>query len=535
MRIRSKLAVTIRSAAVALLFATAFAVSCASPASAIPPYHTVTFAENDNGTDPVTAIQTANVPTALTEFSNLSPGFVNGGYSFTGWNTEADGTGTSYSDGQSYDFDSDIVLYAMWIGQYHTVTFAENDSVSDQVTATQSENAPSPLHLFANLSPVFVNEGYSFTGWNTVANGTGTSYSDGQSYDFHSDIVLYAMWQPTDVTAAFNVNGGTGSVASVTVAVGSTVSLPSAGGIAQTGYFFAGWNTAANGFGSSYQAGASVVVNSNETFYAQWAPAVQIAFSANGGAGSISQLSGQAGTSVALPAATSLTYIGFSFSSWNTAANGTGTSYLPGQSVTLVTSLTLYAQWTATATIDVSFSANGGSGSLAALTGTEGTSVTLPSSTSVVRSGYSFLSWNTAANGSGTSYKPGQSVTLSTSFILYAQWRATPSSSLYGRIGDFSKNTTALNATLRAQVNRLALVVKNKQYDAVRLFGYSADTGFASLDRTISSLRAEGVANFLASQLRSMKIKNVKITVSGEGAVSGKTSSSYSCVEVFVQ
>jgi hypothetical protein len=48
-------------------------------------------------------------------------------------------------------------------------------------------------------------------------------------------------------------------------------------------------------------------------------------------------------------------------------------------------------------------------------------------------------------------------------------------------------------------------------------------------------LRAEGVANFLASQLRSMKIKNVKITVSGEGAVSGKTSSSYSCVEVFVQ
>ncbi len=535
MKTRLKSDLLTRSITVALLLVTASAVSWASPALAIPPYHTVTFAENDSGSDQVTAIQTANVATTLTDFTNLSPQFVNEGHTFTGWNTQSDGTGTTYSDGQTYDFDADIVLYAMWVGQYHTVTFAENDSGTDQVTAIQSENAPAPLQSFESLSPQFVNEGYTFTGWNTESNGSGTAYSDGQSYDFESDIVLYAMWQATDATAVFNLNGGAGTIAPVTVGVGSTISLPSASGISESGYFFNGWNTAANGTGTSYQAGSSVVLSANETFYAQWTPAVQIAFSANGGTGSITQLNGQTGTSVVLPAATNLVYSGFSFASWNTAANGSGTSYLPGQSVPLTTSLTLFAQWTPIATIEVSFSANGGSGSLVTLTGAAGSTVTLPSSSSVVRSGYSFDSWNTAANGSGTSYTAGQSFTLATSIILYAQWKATPTSSLYGTIGEFLKNATSLTASQKARVTRLAEVVKDKRYDAVRLFGYSADTGSASLDGAVSAARAKSVASFLASQLRSMKVENVKISVSGEGAVPGETSSSYSCVEVFVQ
>jgi uncharacterized repeat protein (TIGR02543 family) len=535
MKSRFKLSLITRSLAIGLLLATAFGLSYSSPASAISQYHSVTFAENDNESDSVTALQSEDAPTALTIFSNLNPQFSNPGFTFVDWNTQPDGSGVSYSDGEVYDFSSSIALYAMWAGHYHSVTFAENDNGSDTVTEVQTEDVPAPLTKFSSLSPQFVNAGYTFTGWNTEENGTGSTYTDGETYDFGSSLALYAMWQATDATASFDDNGGTGSIASVTVAVGSTVSFPSASGISQSGYFFNGWNTAANGTGTSYQVGASVVLSANETFYAQWAPAVQISFSANGGIGSITPLSGQAGTSVAIPAATNLAYGGFSFASWNTAANGSGTSYEPGQSMTLTTSLTLFAQWTPVATIAVSFSANGGSGSLAALSGVAGSSITLPSSSSVVRSGFSFASWNTAANGSGNSYGAGQSMTLTTSITLYAQWKATLSSSLYGTIGDFSKNATSLNARLKAQVTRLAAVVKKKQYDDVRLFGYSADTGFASLNGTVSSARARSVASFLASQLRSMKVENVKISVSGEGAVSGETSTSYSCVEVFVQ
>ena len=535
MKVRLKFSLMSRCVAVALLVATAFAASLSTPASAISQYHSVTFAENDNGSDTVTAIQTEDSPTELTLFSDLNPQFSNPGFTFIDWNTEPDGSGTTYSDGETYDFGSPLVLYAMWAGQYHSVTFAENDNGSDAVTALQTEDVPTALTQFSDLNPQFVNVGYTFTGWNTAANGTGSAYSDGETYDFGSPLVLYAMWQAMDATASFNVNGGAGSVAPETVAVGSTVSLPSASGISQAGYFFAGWNTAASGTGASYQPGATVVLNTDETFYAQWTTSIQIAFSANGGVGSITQLSGQVGTSVALPSPTDLTYGGYSFTSWNTAANGSGTSYLPGETVTLTTSLTLFAQWTPAAAIEVNFSANGGSGSLATLSGATGSSITLPSSSSVVRSGYSFTSWNTVANGSGASYAPGQEFTLSTSLTLYAQWRATPTSSLYGKIGDFSKNATALNQSLETQVRRLASAVKDKQYGVVRLFGYSADTGFRSLDRTISTLRADSVANFLSTQLRSMKIEGVKISVSGEGAVSGKTSSTYSCVEVFVQ
>jgi uncharacterized repeat protein (TIGR02543 family) len=532
---RLKLNFAMPCVAAVLLVATVFAVAYSGPASGITQYHSVTFAENDNDSDPISAIQTEDSPAPLTLFLDLNPQFSNPGFTFVDWNTAPDGSGVSYSDGETYDFGSALVLYAIWAGQYHTVTFAENDNGSDEVSALQTADAPTDLTAFSNLSPQFVNIGYTFVGWNTQANGTGTSYTDDEQYGFGSPVVLYAMWQAVDATAEFNVNGGSGSIAPLSVTVGSTVSLPSASGISESGYYFSGWNTAASGSGTSYQPGASVVLSANETFYAQWTLAVQIAFSSNGGAGSITSLSGQTGTSVAVPVATGLSYTGFSFSSWNTEANGSGMSYIPGQSVTLTSSLTLFAQWTAIAPIEVSFSANGGSGSLTTLTGPEGSSVTLPSSTSIVRSGYSFTSWNTAANGSETSYASGQSLTLSTSLTLYAQWKATPTSSLYGTIGDFPKNSSALSASLKAQVTRLASAVKDKKYDVVRLFGYSADTGFAGLDRTISTLRADSVATLLARQLRSMKIEDVKISVSGEGAVSGKTSSTYSCVEVFVQ
>jgi uncharacterized repeat protein (TIGR02543 family) len=599
-----------RGVIVALLFTATLSVSLSSPASAISQYHSVTFAENDNDSDTVTAIQTENAPTALNLFADLSPQFVNPGYNFVDWNTQPNGSGTSYSDGQTYDFGADIVLYAIWVGEYHTVTFAENDSESDTVTALETENVPTALTSFSSLSPAFVNSGYTFTGWNTESNGSGTSYTDGETYNFDAPLVLYAMWQAVDATATFDLNGGSGSVAPETVSVGSSVSLPSSSGITETGFAFEDWNTASDGSGTSYPAGASVTLSANETFYAQWTPVIQISFSpnggagsindlsgqtgttvtlpastsltntgftltswntaangsgtsytpgqtltltssltlyaqwtsviqisfsANGGVGSISDLSGQAGTTVTLPASTSLTHSGSTLNSWNTAANGSGTSYLPGQSLTLTTSMTLYAQWTATSNVVVSFAANGGSGSLSELTGAVGATVTLPISSSLVKSGYTFTSWNTAANGSGTSYAPGQSLTLTSSLTLYAQWKAAPTSSLYGSIGVFQKSATTLSPSLKAQVARLASVVKTKKYDVVRLFGYSADTGLASLNGSLSAARARNVASYLQSELRTLKVNGVKISASGEGAVVGKTSSLYSCVEVFVQ
>lgn len=68
---------------------------------------------NGNGSDGgSTASQMKIIGTNLVLRSN---GFTRQRYSFTGWNTAADGSGTSYSPGDSYGLDAALTLYAQWI------------------------------------------------------------------------------------------------------------------------------------------------------------------------------------------------------------------------------------------------------------------------------------------------------------------------------------------------------------------------------------------------------------------------------------
>ncbi|MFY9782455.1 MAG: InlB B-repeat-containing protein, partial [Acidimicrobiales bacterium] len=242
----------------------------------------------------MTAFQIGSSAQDLTLFSNLSPAFSDPGYTFADWNTAANGSGTTYSDGENYSFTSDLVLYAQWdaIPTNYTVTFVENDTGTDSVTAFQIGSSAQDLTLFSNLSPAFSNPGYTFAGWNTAANGSGTSFSNGEDYDFNSDLELFAQWDPSTVTATFADNGGAGSISPTVVSAGSDITFPAGTALSDIGYNFESWNTAANGSGTTYQPGSSLVLSANETFYAQWIPDIQISFSANGGVGSISDLSG---------------------------------------------------------------------------------------------------------------------------------------------------------------------------------------------------------------------------------------------------
>ncbi len=440
-----------------------------------------------------------------------------------------------------------------------TVTFFENDSLSDTVCSYQpgTYDQTADLEQFADISPAFTNGGYTFTGWNTQANGSGTPYADGAPYSFAESVGLYAQWSPLpSLTISFSDNGGVGNVSSLSDPSGSSVALPSGAGLSFSGYTFAGWNTEANGLGTEYAAGQSFETESSVTLYAQWTqdPLTEISLNANGGTSSISTLTGVVGSTVTLPSGAEVEDAGYTLTSWNTAANGSGTDYQPGQSVSLSSSMTLYAQWTPlvastpptsgspnppstpTSTVTVNFVTEGGSGSLTTIDNVTGASITLPSASALVREGYKLTSWNTEADGKGTSYAPGASVTLATSLTLYAQW--TPSSAapevLFGAIGDFANLSTSLNVSLERQVRELAAELKAKRYKAVRLYGYSASTGLASLDKALSAARASNVASYLRAELRTMKVTGVTIVSSGEGSVAGKTSSLYSRVEIFV-
>ena len=85
---------------------------------------------------------------------------------------------------------------------------------------------------------------------------------------------------PGTLTINFDGNGSTGgSTASQQIAAGNTASLNS-NGFTRTGYVFTGWNTAADGSGTSYTDGADYTVTPatgdvTVTLYAQWAPPMQ--------------------------------------------------------------------------------------------------------------------------------------------------------------------------------------------------------------------------------------------------------------------
>jgi uncharacterized repeat protein (TIGR02543 family) len=99
--------------------------------------------------------------------------------------------------------------------------------------------------------------------------------------------------------------------------------------------------------------------------------------------------------------------------------------------------ISLYAQWTATIQT-ITYNANGGSG--APSTSSVATDATATVSASVpTRAGYTFLRWNTAANGSGNDYSSGATFSMgATNITLYAVWLANTYSVTYDANGGAS-------------------------------------------------------------------------------------------------
>jgi uncharacterized repeat protein (TIGR02543 family) len=596
-----------------ILFA-ALIVQSAIPAIAATastqPFHSVTFIENDNTNDQVYSSQTANTSTPLTAFANMNPSFVNAGYGFVDWNTSPDGSGSSIANGSAYSFASSEVLYAIWSATYHSVAFGENDSPTDPIYAVQTENAPTALTLFANLSPSLSNPGFTFVDWNTQPNGGGTSFSDGSTYSFSVATDLYAVWAavPT-MTLSFDTSSGTGSIPSISERVGGSTTLPSGAGISNPGYTFVGWNTAANGSGTEYAPGATYVFTVNQTLYAQWAPDTYVVtytydggvvmqssanyvvgtpaltlptptlagntfdgwfdaasggtligvggteytpsssiqlfaqwtlivvdvltFNANGGSGSIASYSGVDGSTAVLPSSDGMSMSGYAFSGWNTQADGSGTMYAEGVSLTLTESQTFFAQWTAGPSVTVTFDANGGSGSIDPINGTPGSTITLPDQSGLIHAGFKLIKWNTSAKGTGTSYPIGEGFELAGSEVLYAQWSGHKLPTLFGAIGTFKVGSSSLSAALKSQIERIAVTIRNRKYRKVDLFGYTAATGLNSLNVSLSRARARNVAMYLRGQLTRLKSPGVTILSTGEGAIKGQTNNAYSRVEVF--
>lgn len=242
------------------------------------------------------------------------------------------------------------------------------------------------------------------------------------TYASTGDITLYAQWNST---ITYNGNGNTGgTVPTSTIAKGTAANttLANAGTMVRTGYTFVGWNTAADGTGTDYASGLTTYQSSGSTtLYAKWRRT--ITYSSNGAASGAPErttdvfINATTPTISTFPTVGTMVRTGYTFAGWSTTTTGTAltTPYATTGEVTL------YARWTAntyTVTYDTSTVT---SGTMASTSLTAGTAFALRANT-FVKSGYSFKNWNTASNGSGTTYTNSQSITLYGDITLYPQW-----------------------------------------------------------------------------------------------------------------
>ena len=277
--------------------------------------------------------------------------------------------------------------------------------------------------------------------------GDGNTQPDGGVIEGEGDSEPPAV---TQFTVSFDANGGTGEMEPATVNADAEYTAPECAFTAPDGQEFDCWTNADGS--ETYPAGTSLgLLAGDTTLYAKWknvepAPVTHftVSFDANGGTGEMASADVDADAEYTVPASTFTAPSGKVFDSWNTAADGTGTKYMPQDAPAIHENMTLFAQWVAAPATKctVTFDANGGAGSMDALTADLGTTVTLPAST-FTRDGYVFAGWNTAADGTGTAIVNGGQLTLGSDATLYAQWKTADTKFINGIQNNLTATTTA--------------------------------------------------------------------------------------------
>ena len=217
-------------------------------------------------------------------------------------------------------------------------------------TISPMENVKGSSFVIPTIDSITAPAGKLFKEWNSKIDGTGVAYEEGQTITLENNLELFAIWEEVaNVILSFNSNGGTGNIESITKEKYSTFTIPSIDEITPpTGMLFVSWNTKQDGTGTSYNEGDLIELDENLELFAIWETIsnVTLSFNANGGTGTISSIENIKGSIFTVPAIDGITApSGMKFKEWNTNSDGTGTSYVEGDTIELVETLELFAIW----------------------------------------------------------------------------------------------------------------------------------------------------------------------------------------------
>ena len=290
------------------------------------------------------------------------------------------------------------------------------------------------------------------------------------------------------------------------------------------------------------------VLGGDAAYYSCTVPALPtytVSYSANGGSGAPGSQTKTHGTNLTL-SSTKPTRTGYTFAYWDGGSLG---HFAPGGTYSANQSVSLRAAWSVN-TYTVSYNANGGTGAPGNQTKTYGTNLTL-SSTRPTRTGYTFVKWNTASNGSGIDYSPGGTYTGDAALTLYAIWTVNTYAVTYHSNGGSGapSNQTKTHGTdlvLRSEIptrTDYAFVSWNTNASGTGVSyspgaTYTVNAAVALYAQWVSVYTAPQLANLTAQRVNSNSADDpegtyVKVSFNWVKGVSGSADVNPAKIEIF--
>lgn len=368
-------------------------------------------------------------------------GFTRDGYMFVTWNTQADCKGNAVKPNSEWTLRGSSTLYACWAGNAQTLTYHGNGATGGN-TAVQSGKTGDELTTNANG---FTRDGYTFVRWDTAKDGSGTAYGEGKNGVSQYTMKpagndLYAIWKANPATIQYRNDwpNTTGSTPDTTGSTGDTVTV-SQNSFDRPGYTFTGWSTSKRGDPSLQPGDKHTLEPRTTTVWAQWkANPAHLVYNSNiGSIGSETRTVDGVVDQTVKTIDNPFDRPGYTFSGWNTQADGKGKAYDPGADCTLTANdkstpkntSVLYAQWTINK-VTLKFDPNGGVGGYPSINTDAFGSVTIPKDAKepkVTRPGFRFTGWSLkkTPDKDETLLNPGKdtvSMPAEGEVAVYAQW-----------------------------------------------------------------------------------------------------------------
>ena len=385
---------------------------------------------------------------------DVLPALTRTGYEPTGWNTSQDGSGDPYDAETNYTAVTPgtlLVLYAQWEPNKYEIILDPNGGLINGSSSYIIQDVPydteiSGIYNLESPEPKPILFGHRLTGWNTLQDGSGKSYTNNSTYDIDDEIegtlTLYAQWIPiTGYELILDPNGGTrnGSSEPETIdditygaPIGKFLTDPEP---IRTGHNFTVWKDI---IGNVYDEDADYIIYTDDdelTLYAQWELKTDCKIKLDPDGGLVN------GDSEPYLLEGSFTYndpigdvlleptrTGYNFTGWKDVNGIPYDKTTEYQATDPDVLLTLYAQWEARVDCKIKLDPNDEISDPYTLsesfTYDEPIGDVLPTLT---RTGYEPAGWNTSPDGSGDSYDAETNYTAAepgTLLILYAQWDA---------------------------------------------------------------------------------------------------------------